>query len=168
METTIRRLEFQEIPRLTRFAEGCFREAFGSHFEASAFDRLCATVFAQPVYEGLCRSGVWFASFQDEWQGYVALGEEPCPIPELPPPVIELARLYVPARWQGTGVADALMDRFLAESSKRNGRSIWLEAYDRNPRALAFYRRWGFQGYDLYELECEGLILPHRAMGRSI
>jgi GNAT superfamily N-acetyltransferase len=160
-------MALHEGPELASFAEACFREAFRAHFEPKAMARLCARVFAPPILEGLLRSGVWLAEQDGEWQGYVALGALPCPLPELAIPALELARLYVTADWQGKGVADRLMGRFLAEAGDRGGRSVWLQAFEGNPRALAFYRRWGFIDFGPFELVCEGVLLPHRLLGRS-
>lgn len=165
MDTTIRRLVVADAPALASFAESCFREAFGAHFEAPCMKALCTTAFAYSVIERLILDGVWLAG---DWQGYIALGEVPCPIPKLESPTLELARLYVPRCWQGKGIADQLMRRFMIEVAERRGHSIWLQAYEGNPRALAFYRRWGFTDFGPYSLTCEGITLPHRMMGRNL
>jgi diamine N-acetyltransferase len=165
MAPTIRQLHAAEAPALATFAEACFRDAYRMHFGPAAMERLCAAVFAPPVMAKLVLDGVWMAG---DWQGYVALGEVPCPIPELASPVVELARLYVARPWQGTGIADRLMERFLHEAAERQGRSVWLQAFEGNPRALAFYRRWGFRDYGPHALVCEGILLLHRALGRSL
>jgi GNAT superfamily N-acetyltransferase len=165
MATTIRRLVPAEAPALAAFGEACFREAFGTHFDAAAMHALCGAAFALPVLERLIGNGAWVAG---DWQGYLALGEVPCPIPGLESPTVELARLYVPGVWQGTGIADRLMERFLSEIADRRGRSLWLQAYAGNPRALAFYRRWRCLDYGPYPLLCEGLVLPHRLLGRNL
>jgi len=165
MAFPVRRLELSETPALAAFAEACFREAFLPHFGAGALEVLCPLVFATNVMEQLIRNGAWVAG---DWQGYVALGTTPCPVPELPSPVVELARLYVPLPWQGQGVANALMETSLAEARQRGGRSAWLQAYAGNPRALAFYRRWGFRDFGPFTVACQGLELPHRALGRDL
>ena len=168
MSIEIRRAETTEIAGLASFAETCFREAFAADFPPVAMDRLCAQVFALPIVAALIGRGVWLAAGKEGWRGYIALGDVRCPIPELTHPVAELARLYVPRRWQGQGVADALMERFFTETGHRGAHGIWLQAYERNPRALAFYRRWGFQDFGPFDLECEGILLPHRALGRNL
>ena len=160
----IRRLEPAEAGELARFGEACFREAFLPHFGAQGLDRLCPVVFAEAVMAELIRNGAWVAG---DWQGYLALGATPCPA-SLEPPALELARLYVPACWQGQGVADALMDTFLAEVRSRRGRSAWLLAHAGSPRALAFYRRRGFAHLGPLMIACEGLELPHVILGRGL
>ena len=165
MDTTIRRLLVEETPILASFAESCFREAFGADFQPAAMDALCTAVFAYPVMAELILNGVWLAG---DWQGYIALGELPCPIPALAGPTVELARLYVPWLWQGKGIADQLMQQVMGEVADRHCQSIWLQAYEGNPRALAFYRRWGFTDFGPHHLVCQGIALPHRLMGRNL
>lgn len=61
----------------------------------------------------------------------------------LPDPV-EIARFYVAREWHGRGVAQALMAAALAEARRRGARTTWLGVWQRNPRAIAFYRTSGF------------------------
>ena len=165
MDTTIRRLVVAEATALASFAEFCFREAFATHFEAGSMGALCTAAFARPVMEKLLLDGVWLAG---DWLGYIALGAVPCPIPELAGPSMELARLYVPRSSQGMGIADQLMGQFLIEVAERQGRSIWLQAYEGSPRALAFYRRWRCLDFGPYVVTWQGLALPHRLLGRNL
>jgi len=48
------------------------------------------------------------------------------------------------ADWHGHGVAQELMTASIAEARRRRADAIWLGVWERNPRALAFYRRCGF------------------------
>ncbi|HWQ10081.1 MAG TPA: GNAT family N-acetyltransferase [Holophaga sp.] len=161
----VRRVAPDEVPALAAFGAACFREAYGGHFAAADLARLCAAAFSLPVMERLVRDGTWVAG---DWQGYVALGQVACPIPGLAEPTLELARLYVAGTWQGRGVADRLMARFIQEARARGGRSVWLQAFAGSPRALAFYRRWGFEDHGPYVLAVEGLVLPHRMLGMNL
>lgn len=61
------------------------------------------------------------------------------------PSPIELWRFYVAASWHGRGVAQALMGRVEREAWHRGGRTLWLGVWERNARAMAFYRKTGFQ-----------------------
>jgi diamine N-acetyltransferase len=55
----------------------------------------------------------------------------------------ELARLYVDRPWHGSGVAATLLDAARAEAAAAGARALWFSVYQRNPRALAFYRKRG-------------------------
>ncbi|MEP6621455.1 MAG: GNAT family N-acetyltransferase [bacterium] len=58
---------------------------------------------------------------------------------------LEIARLYAVQALIGAGVGSALMQRCLDEAASRGHDTIWLAVWEHNPRAIAFYRRWGFQ-----------------------
>lgn len=58
---------------------------------------------------------------------------------------MEINRLYARRRWIGHGVGAALMARCIDEAQHANCDVIWLGVWERNPRAIAFYERWGFR-----------------------
>jgi ribosomal protein S18 acetylase RimI-like enzyme len=57
----------------------------------------------------------------------------------------ELQRLYVEKAWHGRGVAHTLMPQVLATALQTGTDTIWLGVWEHNPRAIAFYRKYGFQ-----------------------
>jgi ribosomal protein S18 acetylase RimI-like enzyme len=57
----------------------------------------------------------------------------------------ELYRLYVTKRWHGLGIAHELMREVLASVRLAASDRIWLGVWERNDRALAFYRKFGFE-----------------------
>lgn len=56
----------------------------------------------------------------------------------------EIQRLYVAREWQGKGIAQQLMHACLNEMKARGSDVAWLGVWERNPRAIAFYRKFGF------------------------
>ncbi len=56
-----------------------------------------------------------------------------------------LARIYVEQAALGTGVGDALMAACLDEAARTGHGAVWLSVWERNPRAIRFYERWGFR-----------------------
>lgn len=57
---------------------------------------------------------------------------------------IELVRLYALQAWLGRGVGAALMDHCLTIARSADHDIIWLGVWEFNPRAQAFYRKYGF------------------------
>ncbi len=57
---------------------------------------------------------------------------------------IELRRFYVDRSAHGKGVAQALMQAAQASARDMEGKHLWLSVWERNPRAIAFYRKVGF------------------------
>ncbi|KAA0700354.1 GNAT family N-acetyltransferase [Neorhizobium sp. P12A] len=55
-----------------------------------------------------------------------------------------LNRIYVDAEWRGIGLADDLLEAVTGECRERDFASLELTVFERNSRALAFYKRIGF------------------------
>lgn len=76
--------------------------------------------------------------------GYARLKFGPAPDAIIGRNPVELARLYARRPWIGQGVGARLMQACLREAEQAGCDSIWLGVWERNPRAIAFYGRWGF------------------------
>ncbi len=65
-----------------------------------------------------------------------------------------VVRFYVDRPWHGRGVAVALMQQAVATARASGAGALWLTAWERNPRAQAFYAKMGFQdvGTDTFVL----------------
>ena len=60
------------------------------------------------------------------------------------PDAVELQRFYADRSVQGTGLPMRLMRRALDAARELGGRYAWLGVWERNARAMAFYRKAGF------------------------
>lgn len=69
-------------------------------------------------------------------------GEAPAAVPGQK--TIEIVRFYARKPWIGRGVGAALMQACLNEAIAAGSDVIWLGVWEENPRALAFYKTWGF------------------------
>ena len=75
---------------------------------------------------------------------YAQLRSESVPASVAMRPTIELWRFYIDKPAIGHGMAQQLMDRVLADARASGAVSIWLGVWERNARALAFYRKSGY------------------------
>jgi ribosomal protein S18 acetylase RimI-like enzyme len=57
---------------------------------------------------------------------------------------IEIERIYSDKAWLGRGVGAALMSACLQRAADLGCDTIWLGVWQQNPRAIAFYKKWGF------------------------
>ena len=57
---------------------------------------------------------------------------------------VELVRFYIAREWHGQGMAQPLMTACVDEARRRGGRTLWLAVWQRNERAIVFYRKSGF------------------------
>ncbi|HEY8550777.1 MAG TPA: GNAT family N-acetyltransferase [Vicinamibacterales bacterium] len=84
------------------------------------------------------------------------------------PDPFELVRFYIAREWQGRGVAHALMEKALARVAAAGGRTVWLGVWEQNPRAIAFYRKWGFADVGAHEFVLGRDVQTDRVMMRPV
>lgn len=58
---------------------------------------------------------------------------------------LEIRRIYASPGHIGKGVGSELMKASIAEATQRGCDAIWLGVWEENPRAIEFYRKWGFK-----------------------
>ena len=58
---------------------------------------------------------------------------------------LELRRIYASREYQGKGVGRALMAATIEEAGRRGCDSVWLGVWEKNQRAIAFYKKCGFR-----------------------
>ena len=81
---------------------------------------------------------------------------------------VELSRLYLLASAQGAGVGGALIAAALDAIGALGGQTVWLGAYDRNVKALAFYARRGFVQVGTHEFEFGGQVYADPVLTRRV
>jgi len=57
----------------------------------------------------------------------------------------EIQRIYADRAWHGRGVGETLMRACIDQAREWQCDVIWLGVWERNPRAIAFYEKTGFQ-----------------------
>jgi ribosomal protein S18 acetylase RimI-like enzyme len=152
LKTFVRLATIADAARLSQLAASTFRETFEGENAPEDMTRYLAEAFTpnRQASEITDPSGaVLLAEHRDtsrdaELVGYVHLVSRPAPAAVQGPAPLELKRLYVARAWHGHGVAPALMDAALDVARERGAQALWLGVWERNPRAVAFYRKYGF------------------------
>ena len=152
MSTIIRHAAVQDAAGLSSFAAGVFRETFAAQNDPADVERYLAEAFSaerQAVEIADPDGVILLAEGADESArtcliGYAHLVGGAAPAAVTGPQPLELKRLYVGRRWHGRGVAQALMDAALVAARLRGAKTLWLGVWERNPRAAAFYAKYGF------------------------
>ena len=146
-EVEIRRASYSDAEVLAELGASTFAETFAAENTPEDMNAYLAQAFttARLISElADPRATFLLASVEGEAAGYAKIyqGEPPaCVTGESP---MELARLYVAQKWLGSGVGRALMQRCVDEARRAGARVMWLGVWERNLRAQAFYRKWGF------------------------
>jgi ribosomal protein S18 acetylase RimI-like enzyme len=111
-------------------------------------DAYLAASFSHPQIESElnARSSRFILAYQGhQLVGYIRLFESDVPqvVTGLKP--VELVRIYVDPDLIGGGCGSALMARGLEEARRLEYETIWLGVWEKNQRAIQFYRKWGFE-----------------------
>jgi ribosomal protein S18 acetylase RimI-like enzyme len=85
-------------------------------------------------------------------------GPQPC----------EIMRFYVDRPWIGRGVAQRLMETAMNEARSLCAKTIWLGVWEFNPRAIAFYRKFGFELVGDHDFLFADVVQTDLVMSRAI
>ena len=151
---TFVRVRASEATKLSEFATEQFDQTYGPLCRAADVDAYMAQALSPSA---LLReltdptSWVFAAVVNNEWIGYthVRLAALPEGVASQHAPVagttlLEIARFYVARRWQGQGVAPAMLATIVAHAFAQGAPTIWLSVWQENARAIAFYQKSGF------------------------
>ncbi|PZQ24429.1 MAG: N-acetyltransferase [Sphingopyxis macrogoltabida] len=134
---------------LSRFAEASFVDTFGHIYDPADLAAFLSSWNPPDRIRAQIADPDWtIAMVRDERGmilGFVKLGPIDFDLPPGQPSAgaTELHQLYVAAAAKGTGVAAALMEWGIAWARARAS-ILYLSVFTENPRAQAFYRRYGF------------------------
>ena len=132
---------------LAEFGAKTFRDTFGADNTEADMEEYLASAFGPAIQAGeLGEVGSTFliASVDDLTVGYARLRFGDAPLCVGGRDRVEIARFYADVPWIGRGVGAALMRASLASATDKGCDVVWLDVWERNFRAMAFYERWGF------------------------
>lgn len=132
---------------LAQMGARTFRDTFGVDNTAKDMAMYVAGSFSTQIQAAELADGsidFLLALAGDEPVGYakVRTGDAPPCVGGSAP--FEISRLYADTPWIGRGVGGALMQACLDRAASLGCDVVWLDVWERNPRAISFYERWGF------------------------
>ena len=145
---TIRAATIADAALYTTLAADTFRDTFGpDNTPENMALHLASTYGKQKQHAELAdpRHIVFFAEYDAEPVGYGMLRHGPAPECVRAYDPIEIARIYAVKARVGSGIGAALMQHCLERSAANGNDYVWLGVWEHNVRAIAFYRRWGFE-----------------------
>lgn len=144
----IRKAHIADASALAVLAEASFRETYTAFNTAEDMDLHCRQNFGAEIQGAEIES--------DDQVTLLALGEDGLAgfaqlhLNSSHPDVtchrsLELFRIYVLGLWQGAHVGHSLLRRTVDEALERSCDCVWLGVWEHNPKAMAFYRKEGFE-----------------------
>lgn len=144
---TIRRAALTDAAALAAFSESTFRETFSADNSQDNVDLHCTQNFGVEIQSREIADPQWItllAEIGDNLVGFAQLRlmHTSSVVPGVRP--AELHRIYVASEWHGRGVANTLMRDVIAVAAQSGSDCIWLGVWERNLKAIAFYRKHAF------------------------
>jgi len=144
---TIRKANRGDAEQLSLLAERTFRDTFGAMNTAEDMDLHCRTSYSEMIQVGEISNPNMVTLVSEEegrLVGFAQLrwaGAPNCVLAKSPG---EIQRLYVVSDWHGKGIAQDLMNACIEELRGHGSDVVWLGVWERNPRAIAFYKKFEF------------------------
>lgn len=150
---SIRQANLADAKALSLVGGATFLETFAAVHTGAELVAHCEAEHSVLAYKRILGpdTDVWLTEIADTGapMGYAILS-----LPRLPGHRrgdLELKRIYLMSRLHGSGVGVALMDRVLARAQERGAERLVLGVYSANTRAIAFYRKAGFERIGEYQ-----------------
>lgn len=144
---TIREARSTDAKRLSDLAEATFRATFDATNTAEHMEPHCQSSYGEQIQAAeIADRGMVTLVSEDKGRliAYAQLrwGKAPDCVSAKNPG--EIQRLYVVEDWHGKGAAQELMKVCIDEIKQHGSDALWLGVWERNPRAISFYRKFGF------------------------
>ncbi|MGP1528981.1 MAG: N-acetyltransferase family protein [Treponema sp.] len=143
----IRIAEHTDAERLAFIAEKTFRETFVPFNTRVDMDEHCKKSYGMKIQQReiantdkctlLCES-------DNQIIGYAQINWDKTFDGIYDGPQAEIQRIYIEKDWHGTGAAQELMRAILDMVRQHKIQHVWLGVWEQNPRAMAFYKKFGF------------------------
>jgi diamine N-acetyltransferase len=144
----IRRGVLEDAPRLAAFAAQTFADAFGADNKPEDLQAHLESSYGvlQQSKELLDPNEITLLAFAGETLiAFAQVRRKLPPACVTQEQAIEVHRFYVDRLAHGQGVAQALMGAVKTAAKEFEAKHLWLSVWQRNPRAVAFYAKMGFE-----------------------
>jgi diamine N-acetyltransferase len=144
----IRRATTEDSGLLAELGERTFRDTFGSANTPEDMARYLSGSFSPAIQAAELddpSNAFVLAEVESEPVGYARLREGPVPLTVPGSRPLEIVRFYAVRPWIGRGVGSMLMQACLDLAGQKGHDTLWLDVWEQNPRAIAFYKKWGFE-----------------------
>ena len=163
----VRRADIDDVDALSLVSDATFLETFAHEIPGEAMLAHCRTKHAPSYLAAMLEKGAqaWLAEINGTPIGYALL----IPEPELDAAIagdVELKKIYVLSRFQGSGTAQRLFAEVM-DAAKGNKRLL-LGVKDDNHRAIAFYKKQGFEVIGTRRFDVGGKLYDDFVFARNL
>jgi ribosomal protein S18 acetylase RimI-like enzyme len=144
---TIRQATIHDLAALQAIGRKTFAETFSEGNTEADMAAYLEEGFSEEKLSAeiqLPNSLFYFAENGDELLGYLKVNFGDAQTEKQDPNALEIERIYVLQQFQGMSVGHKLYAHAYAIALARNAPYIWLGVWEKNQRAIGFYKKKGF------------------------
>lgn len=155
LHAVIRPAEPADAALLSELGALTFIEAYEHLCQRSDLDAYIALHYdPERLYGELGTSHIftWLAHCEGQAVGFLQLADVAAPLDIRGRRPLKLWRLYLRKDTWGQSLGRRFMELALRVAEQRGHDSLWLSVWEKNPRAMRFYERWGFEdvGWEIF------------------
>ncbi|MEO9892020.1 GNAT family N-acetyltransferase [Aurantibacter sp.] len=148
IELKLTKIDLRNLNELIEISRITYKDSFSNDNTPENMESYLSTSFNKNKLKKELmdnNSEFYFSKFKDETSGYlkVNLGDSQTDIKD--GNGMELERIYVLEKFQGKKIGQFLINRAIRIAEKRNVEYIWLGVWEKNSKAIAFYKKNGFK-----------------------
>jgi diamine N-acetyltransferase len=153
-EVIIQPITIHDLEALQQLSRQTFFETFAGQNTESNMTHYLETAFSLEKLseELLDPDAAFFISlWNDEPVGYLKIILNKHPDGHRDARYMEIERIYVRSTFHGKGVAGTLFEKALSIARNNLIGYVWLGVWEHNPRAIAFYSKYGFTAFGKHD-----------------
>ncbi len=144
----MRKILLQDVPVLSRLASKTFYDTFSGTCTEDDMQQFLQEFYNEEILAAELQNtqfNYFFAEQNQQPAGYILFSESETSLPGLTgKKALELKRLYVLQAFHGKGVAQVMMDFYLAYATQHSFDAAFLGVWEHNIKAQNFYKKYGF------------------------
>jgi ribosomal protein S18 acetylase RimI-like enzyme len=153
-EVIIQPITIHDLETLQQLSRQTFFETFAHQNTEANMTHYLETAFSlEKLSEELLEpdAAFFFSLWNDEPVGYLKIILNKHPDGHRDPRYMEIERIYVRSTFHGKGVAGILFEKALSIARNNLIGYVWLGVWEHNPRAIAFYSKYGFSAFGKHD-----------------
>lgn len=147
MEPIIRKCTFEDLHTLNEFSRRTYDEAFRHMNTIENMKAYLDLAFdINKLREELSNNAsfFYFLYVDNKLAGYIKINDTVAQTDINDPDSLELERIYVSKEVQGFGLGGVLIKKAISEAKVLNKKYIWLGVWEKNSKAIEFYKKHSF------------------------
>lgn len=147
MTINIKKCTLEDLSRLQEISYETFNETFKEQNSPENMEAYLEKAFNLKQLEtelSQRSSQFYFVEIDGETAGYLKVNTDEAQTEEMGDEALEIERIYIRSPFQKQGLGKYLFNKALEVAMEQNKKKIWLGVWEKNEKAIAFYKKMGF------------------------